>query len=191
MQKLMFKGVSAGISAYGKAIRLISKLGLWGYVFIPALISLFLAVMIGYSAWNLSDVIGHQLMAWYPWETGQAIVESIIGFVGIAAIEKGSHTYWLTIGIPLVSEEYAGSSKTQAWHVWFLQEEIVVQVHLVISLQETHLVDVHSVIEIGCSPGVIDTPARAVADICEDAGTSDIINVTEDRLTIKHDAVIV
>ena len=106
-QKLMFKGVSAGIIAYGKALRLISKLGLWGYVLIPALISLFLAAMIGFSAWNLSDDIGHQLIAWYPWETGQAIVESIgTFFSGIFVIALGLMLYKhliILLSVPFMS----------------------------------------------------------------------------------------
>ena len=90
----MLKGLSDGITAYGKAIRIISALGLWGYMLIPALISLFLASIISLSAWNLSDDIGHQLIAWYPWETGQSIVESIgTFFSGILVVALGLMLY--------------------------------------------------------------------------------------------------
>jgi len=90
----MLKGFSAGITAYGKAIQIISKLGLWGYVLIPALISLCLASIIGFSAWNLSDDIGHQLIAWYPWETGYSLVERIgTFFSGILVIALGLMLY--------------------------------------------------------------------------------------------------
>lgn len=78
----MLKGFSSGIFAYGKAFRLISKLGLWGYVLIPALISLLIAGTIGVSAWGLSDNIGDFLVAWYPWERGQSIIVGISTLFG-------------------------------------------------------------------------------------------------------------
>jgi len=90
----MLKGLFAGITAYGKALQIISKLGLWGYIFIPALISLFLASIIGFAAWNLSDDIGHQLIAWYPWEMGLSIVERIgTVFSGVLMIALGLMLY--------------------------------------------------------------------------------------------------
>jgi len=90
----MLKGLSSGITAYGQALRLISKLGLWGYVFIPALLSLFLASIIGIAAWNLSDDIGNQLIAWYPWELGLSIVERIgTVFSGVVMIALGLMLY--------------------------------------------------------------------------------------------------
>ncbi|MEO1714757.1 MAG: hypothetical protein AAFU60_15610 [Bacteroidota bacterium] len=39
----MFRDIINGITAYGKALSLTAKLGLWGYFFVPALISLLLA----------------------------------------------------------------------------------------------------------------------------------------------------
>ena len=90
----MLKGVTTGITAYGKALRLISKLGLWGYVLIPAIISLLLATIIGFFAWNLSDDIGQLIIAWYPWEMGLSIVERIgTVFSGILMIALGLMVY--------------------------------------------------------------------------------------------------
>jgi len=90
----MLKGVTAGITAYGKALRIISKLGLWGYVLIPAILSLLLASIIGFSVWNLSDDIGQQIIVWYPWEMGLSIVERIgTLFSGIVLIALGLMLY--------------------------------------------------------------------------------------------------
>ncbi len=90
----MLKGLSSGITAYGSALRIISKLGLWGYVLIPALISLFLASIIGVAAWNFSDDIGQQLIAWYPWELGVSVVERIgTVFSGVLMIVLGFMLY--------------------------------------------------------------------------------------------------
>jgi len=90
----MFKGLSAGITSYGKALRLISKLGLWGYVLVPAFISLLIASIVGFSAWNLSDDIGHVLTAWYPWETGLSIIEQISTvFSGVLMVAIGLVLY--------------------------------------------------------------------------------------------------
>ena len=90
----MLKGLSAGITSYGKAFRIISHLGLWGYLFIPALLSLFIASIIGSTAWNLSDDIGHFLVNWYPWEFGLSIIEKVSTvFSGVLIIGLGLVLY--------------------------------------------------------------------------------------------------
>ena len=90
----MLKGLTAGITSYGKATQLLSKLGLWGYVFIPALISLLIASIVGFTAWNLSDDIGDMFISWYPWETGQSVVERISTiFSGLLILALGLILY--------------------------------------------------------------------------------------------------
>lgn len=90
----MFKGITSGITSYGKAFRIISKLGLWGYLFIPAILSLIIAVIIGSTAWNLSDDIGHFLINWYPWEIGLSIVEKVSTvFSGVLIVGLGLVLY--------------------------------------------------------------------------------------------------
>ena len=71
-----------GLKAYGKAFRLISKLGLWGYTFIPAIITILLMLGIGYSAYGLSDNFGHLLTGWWPFEWGSAFINSIGSWIG-------------------------------------------------------------------------------------------------------------
>lgn len=73
----MFKDIINGITAYGRALSLTAKLGLWGYFFVPALISLFLAGVIGYSAYSLADHFGAILINWYPFEWGAGVIEKI------------------------------------------------------------------------------------------------------------------
>jgi CysZ protein len=70
----MIKNFFIGLSAYGRAIRLISSLGLWSYFLIPALISIALAGLIFGLAWNLGDDLGSFLLSWYPWQTGAETV---------------------------------------------------------------------------------------------------------------------
>ena len=78
----MFTGFVNGILSYVEAFRLISKLRLWGYVMIPALISLVLGGLIGTSVWNLSDNIGAFLINFYPFEWGQQIVRKVAAIFG-------------------------------------------------------------------------------------------------------------
>ena len=78
----MFTGFVNGLLSYVEAFRLISKLRLWGYVLIPALISLLLGGLIGTSIWNFSDNIGAFLVNFYPFEWGQQIVGNIAAVFG-------------------------------------------------------------------------------------------------------------
>lgn len=71
-----------GLGAYGKAFRAISKMGLWGYTLIPALITLILMGIIGFSAYNLSDDFGSLLIGWWSWDWGSEVVSSIGTWVG-------------------------------------------------------------------------------------------------------------
>jgi len=71
-----------GIKAYGRAFRTISKMGLWGYALIPAIITILLMGIIGYSAYGLSDNIGGLLIGWWKWDFGAGVVASIGSWVG-------------------------------------------------------------------------------------------------------------
>jgi CysZ protein len=73
----MIRDFLAGVTSYGKAFQLIGELRLWGYMLVPGLISLVLAIIIGSSAWALSDNIGGLLLGWWPWEWGTTAVDTI------------------------------------------------------------------------------------------------------------------
>lgn len=79
----MLQDLFTGITAYLQALRLISKLGLWKYVFLPGIMGIFLAMAIFSIAYGLSDDLGGWLVGWYPWERGSGIV------AGIAEIFSG------------------------------------------------------------------------------------------------------
>ncbi len=90
----MIKHFLNGISAYGQAFQLISKLGLWGYLIIPGLISLLIGGAIGFSAYGFSDNIGDFLTAFYPWERGRSIVDGIAtAFGGVLVTGSGLILY--------------------------------------------------------------------------------------------------
>lgn len=78
----MLNGLLAGIAAYGKALRLINRLRLWGYILVPGIISLLAGVGIFGSAWGLSDDIGRRLIALYPFEWGRAFLEGLANVIG-------------------------------------------------------------------------------------------------------------
>lgn len=78
----MIKDLFSGIAAYKKAITLIFKEKLWGYIAIPILISLLLAVAVFGSAWGLSDDIGSVIAGWYPLERGSETVLKISNVFG-------------------------------------------------------------------------------------------------------------
>lgn len=91
----MIKDVFIGVSGYLKYLPLISKLGLWRYIFIPMLLGMFLLIAVGGSAYGLSDNLGDWMTSWYKWERGSAFVHTfsawiagIIIFVGGIIISK-------------------------------------------------------------------------------------------------------
>ena len=90
----MIKHFLNGLGAYGRAFQLISKLGLWGYLIIPGLISLLSGGAVGFSIWGFSDNIGDFLAAFYPWETGRSIVDGIAtAFGGVLMAGSGLIVY--------------------------------------------------------------------------------------------------
>ncbi|WP_299762119.1 EI24 domain-containing protein [uncultured Dokdonia sp.] len=67
----MIKGILNGLKTYGSSFGLVTKLGLWKYFAIPMTISLLTAIIIGVSAYSLSDNIGHWIEQIWPWEFGK------------------------------------------------------------------------------------------------------------------------
>lgn len=85
----MIKDFTDGLGSYAGAVRVISKYGLWGYVFIPGLISVLLGYGIFRAAWGWSDDVGGWLVSVYPFEWGEDLLQrlaSIFGGLLIAAL---------------------------------------------------------------------------------------------------------
>ncbi|BAO75665.1 EI24 domain-containing protein [Winogradskyella sp. PG-2] len=78
----MINSILKGIKAYIGTFELISKLKLWKYFAIPIIISVLTAVIIGLSAYGLSDNIGRFIANIWPWEFGKEIFISISTFIG-------------------------------------------------------------------------------------------------------------
>jgi CysZ protein len=78
----MLKNVFIGIKAYFGAFSLISKLKLWKFFAIPMLISFVTAVLIGVSAYGLSDNIGYYISKLWVWEWGKETFTSIGNIIG-------------------------------------------------------------------------------------------------------------
>lgn len=70
-----------GVRAYTTSFRVISEMRLWGYMLIPALISILVAVAIGASAYGLADNLGGILAGWYPFERGAALVSGAFNII--------------------------------------------------------------------------------------------------------------
>lgn len=86
----MISETFAGIRAYYSALELVSKLKLWKYFLIPMLLSLLLAVIIGGTAYSLSDNVGAFLASFWPWEWGLETFETISSvFGGLIIISLG------------------------------------------------------------------------------------------------------
>src|SRR5690554_6830272 len=82
----MIKNVLKAIKAYAGTFKLINKLGLWKYFAIPMAISFFTAVLIGFSAWGLSDNLGVLISKIWFWEWGAETFRIISNFIGALII---------------------------------------------------------------------------------------------------------
>lgn len=78
----MLKNIILGIQAYFGAFSLISKLKLWKYFAIPMLISFITAIVIGLSAYGLSDNIGFYFSKAWVWNWGKETFTSISNILG-------------------------------------------------------------------------------------------------------------
>ncbi|MGB3344706.1 MAG: EI24 domain-containing protein [Aequorivita sp.] len=82
----MIKNILKAIKAYAGTFKLINKLGLWKYFAIPMAISFFTAVLIGFSAWGLSDNLGAFISKIWYWEWGAETFRIISNFIGALII---------------------------------------------------------------------------------------------------------
>lgn len=78
----MIKNIVLGIKAYFGAFSLISKLKLWKFFAIPMLISVLIAVLIGVSAYTLSDNIGFYISKIWVWQWGKETFATIGNIIG-------------------------------------------------------------------------------------------------------------
>lgn len=78
----MLKNVFIGIQAYFGAFSLISKLKLWKYFAIPMLIGFLTAILIGVSAYGLSDNIGAFISNLWVWQWGKETFITISNIIG-------------------------------------------------------------------------------------------------------------
>ncbi|WP_439152800.1 EI24 domain-containing protein [Winogradskyella sp.] len=78
----MINNILKGIKAYTGTFELISKLKLWKYFAVPIAISVFTALIIGLSAYGLSDNIGRFIANIWPWDWGKVTFTSISTFIG-------------------------------------------------------------------------------------------------------------
>lgn len=78
----MFTEFFDGVRSYGRAFRMLSKLGLWGYAFIPMLMTLVLMGIVGFTAYGLSDNLGNWLISWWRWDWGSEVITNLGSWVG-------------------------------------------------------------------------------------------------------------
>ncbi|MBR9915758.1 MAG: coproporphyrinogen III oxidase [Algicola sp.] len=82
----MIKNIIKGIQAYSGALALISKLSLWNFFFIPIIISVITASVIGFSAYVLSDNIGEFIAEIWIWDFGKETFTTISTFIGAVIV---------------------------------------------------------------------------------------------------------
>ncbi|WP_055444030.1 EI24 domain-containing protein [Lacinutrix himadriensis] len=85
----MVKNILKGLKAYANSFALISELKLWKFFFIPIIISLVTATIIGITAYGLSDNVGNFIAKIWFWEWGKETftsISTVIGGITVLAI---------------------------------------------------------------------------------------------------------
>lgn len=79
---MFFKDVSSGVGSYGKALKLISKLNLWKFFLIPALIGVIIGAGIVWLAIGFSDDIGDWISKIWFIDWGKETFTTISHWIG-------------------------------------------------------------------------------------------------------------
>ncbi|MFD2542821.1 EI24 domain-containing protein [Lacinutrix gracilariae] len=82
----MVKNILKGLKAYANSFTLISQLKLWKFFFIPIIISIITAIIIGVSAYGFSDNVGSFIAKLWFWEWGKETFTSIATVIGGIAV---------------------------------------------------------------------------------------------------------
>lgn len=82
----MIKNILIGIKSYTNSFKLIGKLKLWKYFFIPIAISIVTAIFIGFFTYTLSDNIGAFIAKLWIWDWGKESFTYISNVIGGATI---------------------------------------------------------------------------------------------------------
>ena len=90
----MIKNILKGIQAYSSALKLISRLRLWNFFFIPIVISIVTATLIFLTAYGLSDNISELILRILPDWADNSWVKGIFSFIsGIVILIIGLILY--------------------------------------------------------------------------------------------------
>jgi len=82
----MIRDIISSIKSYFTAYKLINKLKLWKYFFIPLALGFILGSIFIFSAYSLSDNVGTLISNFWKWEFGKSLVTTLSTFVGGFAI---------------------------------------------------------------------------------------------------------
>lgn len=78
----MIKNIFKSIQTYTQSFGLISELKLWKFFFVPILISIVTAIIIGFLAYGLSDDIGYYITKIWRWNWGKEVFTTISNVIG-------------------------------------------------------------------------------------------------------------
>lgn len=79
---MFFKDFGNAISAYFTAFGLISKLKLWKYFFVPAIMGLVVGVFVLWEVYALADGIGEKIASYWPFEIFSSIINKLSYWLG-------------------------------------------------------------------------------------------------------------
>ncbi|MFT4600300.1 MAG: CysZ protein [Arenicella sp.] len=83
---MFFKDFKLAISHYGEGFRLLSKLRLWKFILVPALIAILVAAGIIWASFALAPSVGNYISDFWPFSFWENTIQSISNFLGSALI---------------------------------------------------------------------------------------------------------
>jgi CysZ protein len=75
------------LKSYGQAFRTLDKYQLWSILILPAIISLFIALLIGFLAWTTSDDILYYIIGRYSFVDYDSVIGNLFEIVTIIAVK--------------------------------------------------------------------------------------------------------
>lgn len=133
----MIQSILDGARAYFTSLKLVNKLKLWNYFFIPILISLVVGILIATTSYSLSDTIGSQLAKLWMWNWGKETFTTISAFLGGLFVLAIGLILYKHIVMALVSPFMSPvSEKIEAYYHQKSGNEIVEKVHRKTSFQQ-------------------------------------------------------
>ena len=124
------------------------------------------------------------------WEVTKVQVQRGVVLIGDVLTKEQPQPHRPAVTVPLVDDTHAALTAAVAGQPGFSDAQAVIQHVMIVTLYIADIIDVQFVIQKCAGDGVINTARGPVVEVKKAAFASFVINITVQKLTIKHPARI-